>query len=119
MEDNVMKRKLLASILIIVLAILMCAIFVACDNVKRYKFNDDMSREEIVEAINNLDNFTYEYYRYNGLDKYELDKVFYIGHSFYGIRYFEDGRYSLTFVEDNRIYEIRADIDADDNFSNE
>lgn len=110
-----MKSKLTATILIMVLILLMCAIFVSCDNdnATGYKFSDDMSREEIIEAINSLENFTYEYYLND-----ELDTVFYVGHSFYGSRYF-DGRYYLTFVEGNRIYKISADIDADANFSNE
>lgn len=109
-----MKRKLTATVLIIVLAILMCSIFASCDNAKGYKFSDDMSREEIVEAINSLDNFTNEYY-WND----ELHQVSYIGNSFRGWRGYYCDAYELMIVEGNRIYEIRANIDADDNFSNE
>lgn len=112
-----MKRKLLAIILIIVLALSVCAIFASCDNdnATGYKFSDDMSREEIIEAINSLDNFTYEYYLND-----ELDQVHYIGNSFYGCWNYRVGRYDLSFIEGNRIYNIYyANIDVDGNFSNE
>lgn len=113
-----MKRKLLASILIIVLALSTCAIFASCDNTKEYKFEEDMSLDEIIDAINNLENFTWiEYFdeddfNDNG-DKLMMEN--YYGRTFEGYMYTNyytlKRIYLYEFFEDNRLYMLDVAYD--------
>lgn len=116
-----MKSKLTATILIMVLTLLMCAVFVSCDNAKEYKFEEDMSLDEIIDAINNLDNFTWIEY-FDEDDFYDnggtLMMEGYYGRTFEGYmhaNYYTLKRiYRCEFFEDNRLYEFEVAYDNED-----
>lgn len=116
-----MKRKLTATVLFFILAILMCAIFVSCDNATEYKFEEGMSLDEIIDAINSLDNFTWiEYFdeddfHVNG-DTSMMEN--YYGRTFEGrmyTNYYSLKRiYQYEFFEDNRFYMFDVVYDNED-----
>lgn len=117
-----MKRKLTATILIMVLTLLMCTICVSCDNTKEYKFEEDMSLDEIIDAINNLENFTWTEY-FDEDDFHDngntLMEENYYGRTFRGwcvhTNYYTLTRkYQFEFFEDNRLYEFDVVYDDDE-----
>lgn len=105
-----MKRKFIATILIVVLAIMMCAIFVSCDSKNEYKFDENMTLDELVEAVNNLDSFTSR--EASGSSMYES----YYGRTFFGENIDAYRReyggfysfYTVAFYENDRIYDYES-----------
>lgn len=70
-----MKKRILALTLAIVIMSAMCLSLVACDDPTAisFKFSEDMTVDEIIDALGKLNSFTYEAYPYNGIDFDDTD----------------------------------------------
>lgn len=100
-----MKRKAVVFIIAVSLLAIMCMSLVACDNATNFRFSEDMTADEIVDAINNLKSLTLESAVYHiGPDNevYILrNNVNYYGEKINNIC----GRDDLTGLSDNDIRE--------------